>query len=479
MNLDKLSQSAIEHALAKGASYADFRYEELTEQDLAVRDARPETFNRSYSRGFAIRLIADGAWGFAAEAVTSEETIIVAVEKAFQIARASATINQKSIELAPVEKVTDSYKTPIKKDPFLVSLSEKVAYLEQLESMMRIDDQITTSSASMSFYKTSKYFASSAGSQITQDIYQAGIGASCGIIKSHREQYERAYPTPGGQWVTGGYEITEKFDFAESLPNLVEEVKALAWAKDCPEGEMDVVLSGDMLSLQIHESVGHPLELDRVFGYERNFSGISFATPDKLDNLKYASELVTFSADSKAPGGLATYAYDDEGVKTEKTPLIERGMLVNYLSDRETASRIGKQSTACCRAAGWMNVPIVRIPNVLMNPGDKSFDQLIGEIDKGLYVTAPDSWSIDDNREGFSLGGQVGWLIEGGKLTTMVKSPRYSGSTVQFWNSCDAIGDESQWRIWGTPNCGKGQPGQNARTAQGCSPARFRKVRVG
>jgi len=479
MNLDRLSQIALESAGSQGASYADFRYEEITEQGITISDGKPELFDRSYSRGFAIRVLAGGAWGFAAKSLASEDSVKEAVALAIEIARASAAINKSGIRLADTEVFVDEYITPIKKDPFEVGLSEKLGFLSMIENMMKIDPQINSTSASMTFVKTSKFFASLAGSKVKQEIYQAGCGATCGVTKSHRERTERSFPTSGGQWIAGGYEILDLFDFENELPELAAEAIALLSARECPQKDMDLILSGDLASLQIHESVGHTLELDRVFGYERNFSGVSFATPDQLNKLKFASDICTFVCDSTYPGGLATYAYDDEGVKAQRNTLIDKGVLVDYLSDRETAYRIKKGSTACSRAAGWMNVPIVRIPNVLLLPGESSLDEMISEIDEGIYISTPNSWSIDDNREGFRLGGEIGWLIKNGKLTDMVKSPAYSGSTVSFWNSCDKIGNQQSWKMWGTPNCGKGQPGQNARTAQGTSPCRFRNVKIG
>jgi len=479
MPVPDLYQIALDEAKKLGATYADFRQENITEQGVTISDGKPELVNRTYSRGFAVRVIADGAWGFSADSIVSEKSIKTATAQAVQIAKASAMINKSSIELSDRPVVEDTYVTPIEKDPFAVSLSEKVERLSELEKLLRIDPQISSTSTFVTFSRTQKFFASLDGSRITQDIYQSGCGASCGVVKSHRERTERSYPTPGGQWICGGYEVLDQFDFENGLPRIANETIALLSARECPQKEMDLVLSSDLASLQIHESVGHALELDRVFGYERNFSGVSFATPDKLNNLQYASDIVTFSCDSSYPGGLATYGYDDDGVKTEPTILIDKGLLVNYLSDRETSSRIGKKSTACCRAAGWSNVPIVRIPNILLSAGDKSLDAMISEIDEGIFISSPNSWSIDDNREGFRLGGEIGWEIKNGKLGDLVKSPAYSGRTVDFWNSCDAIGNQDTWTLWGTPNCGKGQPGQNARTAQGTSPCRFRKVKIG
>ena len=229
----------------------------------------------------------------------------------------------------------------------------------------------------------------------------------------------------------------------------------------------------------MHESIGHALELDRVFGAERNFSGVSFATPDNLGKLRYASDIVTVASDSTIPHGLASYGYDDEGVPTYRAELIKDGILVNYLSSRETAAKIGRDSTAAMRANSWSNVPIVRISNIILSPGDKSFEQLLSEIDDGIYMEGVKSWSIDDERKYFQFGCEIGRLIKGGKLGAPLKNPTYSGCTTDFWNKCSGIADRASYRVWGTPNCGKGQPGQNARTAQGASPARFDNIEIG
>jgi len=253
----------------------------------------------------------------------------------------------------------------------------------------------------------------------------------------------------------------------------------VAAAEDCPSLTGTLILSGDLMSLQIHESIGHPLELDRVYGSERNFSGTSFATPEKLGNLKYASDIVTVSTDPTAPSGLASFGYDDEGIPAARSPLIEKGLLVGYLTSRETATRIGTTSNASMRAKHWGFLPLIRMTNTILEPGNKKLEDMIAETDDGIFIQTPSSWSIDDRRDNFQLGGEYGRLIKGGKLTDVVKNPTYSGNTVQFWNSCDAIGTKDEYRIWGTPTCGKGQPGQTIATAQGTAPARFQNVKIG
>jgi TldD protein len=250
-------------------------------------------------------------------------------------------------------------------------------------------------------------------------------------------------------------------------------------APACPKKTTTLVLAGDILSLVIHESIGHPLELDRVFGTERNFSGMSFATPENLGKLQYGSEIVNVVNDPTEPHGLGSFGWDDEGVKSHKAYLIKNGILTDYLSSREMAARIGRDSTGAMRAEGWKNLPLIRMTNTILEPGDKTFDQLIGEVDDGVYMSSPTSWSIDDLRKNFQFGCEIGWEIKGGKLAGVVKNPTFSGCTTLFWNNCDAIGDASQFQLRGTPNCGKGQPGQNARTAEGASPARFRNIEVG
>lgn len=254
---------------------------------------------------------------------------------------------------------------------------------------------------------------------------------------------------------------------------------ALLSAEQCPTGEKDIIIEGSQLSLQIHESVGHPLELDRVFGSEANFAGTSFATTDNLDKLKYGSDIVTITSDPTCPMGLGSFGYDDEGVKARKFDLIRNGQLVNYLSSRETAQKIGKVSTGAMRADGWGNLPIVRMTCINLEPGTKSLEQIISETEDGIYMASNKSFSIDDRRSNFQFGTEIAWEIKQGKLGRMIKNATYTGFTPQFWNACDAIAGPGDWKIWGTANCGKGEPQQLARTAQGCAPARFRKIKVG
>ena len=480
MNKQKLARLALDRCRALGAEYADVRIETIEDENISISDGTVEPIEQSVSTGIGIRVIMNGAWGFAATDNLTENSVGEKAELAVEIARASAYMNKTAIKLAPLKPVIGQFSTPFEIDPFTVSLEEKISFLMEIDSVIAsAGESINSRSVFAGFRKMEKYFTSSDGADIAQTILHSGGGMSLGSVVSHRERNERSYPSSSGQYECKGFELLEELKMKEAVPRLAEEVAMMKTAESCPQKSTTLLLSGDQVSLQIHESIGHALELDRVFGSERNFSGTSFATADKLGNLKYASDIVTVVSDPTIPHGLSSYGYDDEGVPAYQADLIKNGLLVNYLSSRETAARIGKKSTAAMRADGWGNVPIVRITNVNLIPGEKSFRQLLSEIDEGIYMDTVKSWSIDDERKYFQFGCEIGWLIRGGILTTPIKNPTYSGCTTDFWNKCTGIADIDSYRIWGTPNCGKGQPGQNARTGQGASPARFENIEIG
>ena len=478
MDLTKTAMDGLAAAAAKKAGYCDIRYEIIRDESLSYSDGKPDPIESSYSAGWAVRLLIDGAWGFASSD-DSSLTIDKLVARAVDVAHASARLIKDPVRLAPVVAEKGQYLSAYKTDPFTVPLADKIAFLADLDNAMAAYEGINTQSCFASFRKLEKWFFSSEGSELYQNIIQTGAGMSLGQAKSRRERAERSFPRPSGQYELKGFELLGELDMKGQIPRLVEEVGLLLAAPPCPEKTTTLVLAGDILSLVIHESIGHPLELDRVFGAERNFSGISFATPENLDTLQYGSPLVNVLDDPTDPHGLGSFGWDDEGVKSRKTYLIKDGILKDYLSSRETATRIGHDSTGAMRAEGWQNLPIVRMCNTILEPGDKSFEQLIGEVDDGIYMSGPTSWSIDDLRKNFQFGCEIGWEIKGGKLAGVVQNPTFSGCTTQFWNNCEAIGDASQFVLRGTPNCGKGQPGQNARTAEGASPARFANIQVG
>jgi TldD protein len=459
--------------------YADFRAVRITTESVDLSGGTVDRVERKVSFGFAVRVLAGGAWGFAAYPDCTLAQTKAAFAEAVAIATASTKLMNDKVILAPVPSITGDYKTPVQIDPFEKPLTEKIEYLKMIDAALSKTEGINRTGVSLSFRREDKWFYSSEGSKITQEIVHSGGGFTAAAMKSRREIGERSFPTSGGQHQAGGYEIIEAMKMEDACTRIAEEAVALLAAPPLPEQTTDLILSGDLVSLQIHESIGHPLELDRVFGSERNFSGTSFATPEKRNDLRYAAEIVTVSTDPTAPGGLGTYGYDDEGVPARRAAMVEKGILVDYLSSRESAARLGLSSTGAMRAESWADLPLVRMTNINLDPGEGTLDELIKDTENGVLITTPANWSIDDKRENFQLGGEVGWEIKNGKLGQIFKNAVYSGSTVSFWNSCDRICGPEEWTMWGTPNCGKGQPGQNMRTGQGASPARFRNVKVG
>lgn len=477
--IDQAGTAAVDVSSASGVAYADCRIVHLTTEEISVQDGSPEKLARSESIGLGVRVLVDGCWGFAAAAEVTPESAAALRDRAIKIARASAQLTGERADIGKIEGITASFRTPIIKNPFEIPLKEKLAYAVHLDGALRAVEGLTRTSAAMSFERELRYFFSSEGSRIEQEIFRSGGGITAGVGGGHGGSIERSYPTSGGQYETAGYELIERLQLEAGIEQTAEEAKALMQVEECPQKTCTLILSGDLVSLQLHESIGHPLELDRVYGSERNFSGTSFATPDQLGKLQYGSEIVNVFTDPTAPGGLGSFAYDDEGVPAARSPLIEKGVLVGYLTSRETAAGIGMKSNASMRARSWAYLPLIRMTNTILAPGDKTLEQMIAETDDGIFIQTPTSWSIDNRRENFQLGGEIGWLITGGKLGTIVKNPVYSGNTVEFWNSCTAIGTAAEYRIWGTPSCGKGQPGQTIATAQGTAPARFAHVKIG
>jgi TldD protein len=481
MDREKIAGIALDVLRSSGADYADVRIEKIEDENISVADGIVEPIDQSNSAGIGIRVSKDGGWGFASTDNLSENSIKEKAKLTLEIARASSSVNKGKIELSSLKAAKGEYVSSHEIDPFTISLDKKIDYLMGIDVAVASagGDKVNSRNCFAGFRKLDKYFISSEGASLRQIIIQTGGGLSLGFTKSHRERYLRSFPSSSGQFECKGYELLEELKMKEAIPRLIEEIEALKIAEICPVKATTLLLSGDQVSLQIHESVGHPLELDRVFGSERNFSGISFATPENLGKLKYGNDIVTIVSDPTASHGLGSYGYDDEGTPSYRADLIKDGLLVNYLSSRETAARIGKISTGAMRADSWMNLPLIRMTNINLLPGDKSFERILSEIDDGIYMDTVNSWSIDDNRKYFKFGCEIGWLIQGGKLATPIKNPTYSGCTTDFWNKCMAIADKNSYRIWGTPNCGKGEPGQNARTGQGASPARFDNIQVG
>lgn len=479
-----LASWALDTATQRGADYADVRVVDERGRALATKNGKIGNASDSRSQGFNVRVLVDGAWGFASSADLGRASVEATAAQAVAIARASAKVKQKDVQLVPEKAVTAEWTTPHKIDPFSISIEQNLALLQKIDDELRSVKGVTLAETNMNFRREEIGFFSSAGA----DIHQTKITTGAGYVAysfAGSEIQKRSYPNSfGGQWQNKGYELIEELKLVENARRIGEEAVALHCADQCPQGMFDIILESSQLGLQIHESVGHPIELDRVLGMEANFAGTSFLTLDKLRTLKYGSELVNVVADARQEHGpgLGTFAFDDEGVPAQCTPIISNGLFTGYLSSRETAALIGLQrSGGTLRAESWNRLPMIRMTNISILPGEKPLttDQLISSTDHGILFQTNRSWSIDDKRYNFQFGTEIGWEIKSGKRACMLKNPSYSGITTEFWNSMDAICSRDEWTLWGTPNCGKGQPQQVMGTGHGAAPARFRKVKVG
>jgi TldD protein len=382
------------------------------------------------------------------------------------------------VDLGPPVRETGRYTTPIQVDPFTISLEEKLDLLFRADEQLRRTKGVKVAESSVIAVRHEKVFANTEGAFLEQTIYETG-GAIAATAVNDTEVQIRSHPNSFRYQGTGGWEYVTKADLAGNAERVAAEAVALLSADLCPSKETTLILGSSQLALQIHESCGHPTELDRVYGTEAAFAGRSFLTTDKLHKLRYGSEIVNLTAESVRPTGLGTFGWDDEGVPASSTPLVRNGEFVGYLMSRETASRLGLQSNGCMRADGWNRIPLIRMTNVSLEPGTWETDDIIADTDDGIYMETNRSWSIDDLRLNFQFGTEIGYEIKNGKRGRLLKNCTYAGITPDFWNSCDAIAGPKHWILWGTPNCGKGEPMQTMGTGHGASPARFRNVKVG
>lgn len=478
MTYASLAQRALDTARVRGAAYADIRFDDGRTERLEVRNGVLATLTDQTSIGYGIRAFVDGAWGFAAGADLSDAGVDAVAAQAVAIGRAGASVATRRTGQAPTDVFVDAFATPVERDPADVPLGERVALLLDAERALRSAPQVSVGRAWIDLWRTEKEFYSTTGSRIAQSLRQTGSGISA-LAVGENDAQDRTFPGDVGLYQGGGWEIVELAQLRENAARIGEEAAQLLKAPQCPAGTYDVILGASQVSLQIHESCGHAAELDRILGWEANFSGTSFLDPAELGKLRYGSKHVTIEIDNTLPRGFATVGYDDEGAKSVRSDIIRGGLLVGFEMSRDTARLIGRTTNACVRAQSWQHVPMIRMCNLNLHPGDAPFEALFDDIDDGVYMESNRSWSIDDRRLNFQFGCQIGWEIKNGKRGRMLKNPTYAGVTPQFWNACDAIADERSWVPWGTPNCGKGEPIQSGRTTQAAAPARFRKIAVG
>ncbi|MEL6439785.1 MAG: TldD/PmbA family protein [Cyanobacteria bacterium J06621_8] len=484
-NTTELASFAVELIRQAGCEYGDIRICNYRQQSLSARDRSLSRLADNVSSGFGVRVLLNGAWGFVASHRITEAEISRVVQLAVETAQGSRLTQQEPVKLVPVEAYCDRYTTPIKIDPFTVPIQQKA------ELLLTINDQflsheawsIKKASSFLSFSQEDKIFASTVGSLIEQTIYRSYGGMTCTAI-ANGDAKSRSYERPP---LNIGYEHIDSEVLLGNVERVAREAREKVYAAEfTQEGETTLILKPSNLFLTIHESVGHPTELDRVYGYEANFAGTSFATTDKLHQLQYAAPWINLVADRTQPQGRSTMAYDDEGVPAQRWYVVKDGILNDYLTDRETAYRLGRgSSNGSAFADSWSSTPMVRIPNLGLEPGKPgdshtaTLEEMIADTESGILIDGIGSYSIDQQRRNFQFGGDAFWQIKNGKITGMLKNVTYHSMTTDFWNSIDALGGESELMQCGTNMCGKGEPMQVAQMTHACVPVRVRNIHVG
>lgn len=479
----ELADAALSAATAAGASHADLRIHRITTEVIRLRDGELETTVISRELGLAVRVIVDGTWGFASHAELSGPVAVETAQRAVSVAVALAALNDERIELAPEPVYTDaSWVSSYRIDPFTVPTADKVAVLADYSGRLLAANGVDHVSAGMTAAKEQTFYADTFGSTITQQRVRLMAGLEAVTVDAAAGGFDTmrtlAPPTARGWEVVAGDEIWNWSDELAELPLLLaEKVKA----PSVTAGPTDLVIDPTNLWLTIHESIGHATEYDRAIGYEAAYAGTSFATPDKLNSLRYGSPVMNVTADRTAEFGLASIGYDDEGVAAQSWDLVRDGIFVGYQLDRVFAPRLGQpRSNGCSYADSPHHVPIQRMANVSLQPGreDLSTADLIARVDDGIYIVGDKSWSIDMQRYNFQFTGQRFFRIRDGRLDGQLRDVAYQATTTDFWNAMEAVGGPSTWRLGGAINCGKAQPGQTAAVSHGCPSALFRGISV-
>jgi TldD protein len=479
MGPEELTGLVLEAAVGAGAGYADARWVREESEGLTVTDDRVDGLEAEDSSGLGIRVLVDGRWGFAASAVLDPARVRELAGRAVAVARASAALPGEPVRLAPVEPAVATWATPLERDPFAVPLADRVELLLAACDAQRSVPGLAHAKATVDLWRRRTVLWSSEGARLDQTVTQTGAGIEAVAIGDGDLQ-QRSWPNSfRGQYQAGGWEVVDAADLVGNAPRVASEAISLLAAPELPERVTTVILDGQQLSLQVHESVGHPLELDRILGMEAAYAGTSFVTPGDRGRLRYGSPAMSVTADATTPGGLGTFAFDDEGVPAQRSPLVTEGVVAGFLTSRETAAGLGAGSVGAMRADGWGAMPLIRMTNVHLEPGRGSLDELIADTPDGLLLSVNRSWSIDDRRVNFQFGVEAAWEVKGGRLGRLYRNATYDGRTTELWGSLDAVCGPEAWVVWGVPNCGKGQPFQNARVGHGVAPARFHQVHVG
>jgi len=478
--------NTLDLAVQQGATYADVRLVQRQTESASVKNSQPDRVITAKDAGFGVRILLDGAWGFAASSELTSQSAELTVKRALNIAQASAQVQMEPLILPSRPGEEGTYATDFAQDPFAYPLQDRLALLIDCSEAMQRRSAVHVAQAHMNLFREHKWFVCSEGSRLEQTIVETGGGVVATAIGDDGVFQRRSF----ANYAQAGYEFITELNLPAHAERCADEAQALLVAPTCPSGPKTVILGSAMLALQIHESCGHPIELDRVLGTEASFAGTSFMTIDELGVLQYGSPAINITADATLPQGLGTFGWDDEGSPAERFPIIERGRFANYLTSRETAWWLANHyhhatplpplpfSNGTMRADGWGRLPLIRMTNINLEPGDWRLDELIADTDDGLLLDTPKSWSLDDKRLNFHFGTEVAYEINKGKLGRLLRDASYTDRTPRFWHSCDAVCSTDHWQLWGFPSCAKGEPIQIAHVAHGAAPARFQGVQV-
>ena len=473
------AEAALTRASALGATYADIRINRYRRESIATRERQVQNVSRSASYGLGLRVLVDGAWGFAATNRVEPGAARAVAEQAVAIARAHARLVSRKVVLAEAGKVVASWTSAFKRDPFEVPLETKTTFLMKLNEAALAVPGVSFVNSQVLFVDEQKFFASTDGSRITQRLVRTYPQFTVTATDRATGDFQTRPVVDRAQLV--GYEYVDEYPWLADAEQAAHEAVEKLKAKPAAPGRYDIVVDPSQLFLAIHESVGHSTELDRALGWEANMAGTSFITPRDAGTLRFGAPIVNLVGDRTQPAGLATTGFDDEGVKSERWHIVRDGMFVDWQTTRELAPLVGQQrSHGCLHADSWSSVPFPRMPNVSLEPAaaDVTLDDLFSGIKRGLFIVGRGSSSIDQQRYNFQFGGAVIREITNGKLGPMVRDAAYQSRTPDFWASCDGLGGKATYRLWGTSADGKGEPGQTNAVSHGCPPARFRQVTV-
>jgi TldD protein len=476
---DELADIALSNAKGLGATYTDIRINRYRTESITTRERQVQRVARDQSFGFGVRVLLNGSWGFAASRKVTPQEVRRITQQAVEIARANSVHQRKPITLVPAAKVVTSWKSSFQKDPFDISLEDKVQFLVKINETALKVKGVNFVNSSLFFVNEKKFYASTDGSRIEQYIIRSSPDFDVTAVDAAKGDFQQRSSTGGPQSI--GYEYTETYPWLSEAEQAGHEAVDKLKAKPVVPGKYDLVLHPTHLWLTIHESVGHSTELDRALGWEADFAGTSFLTPDKTGRFQFGSKIVNLFADRTQPQGLATVGYDDEGVPAQRWYLIKEGVFLDWQTTRELAGLIGRTTSyGCCHADSWGSVPFPRMPNVSLEPSNEkvSLDELIADVKDGILIYGAGSFSIDQQRYNFQFGGQTFWEIKEGKKGAMLRDVAYQSRTPDFWGACDAVGGEGTYQLNGALSDGKGEPAQSNAVSHGCPVSRFRQINV-